>query len=82
MITDWDDAYQNSAYIEGGNDFPQVWNAAATAFRAEHPPEVLSYGSGARQQTDLFMPAGTPKALTVFIHGGYWQASHRHDKYQ
>jgi arylformamidase len=79
MITDWDDAYQNAAYIDGAEAYPVKWAAAAAQFRADTPPEVLSYGAGARQQTDLFLPDRTPTALTVYVHGGYWKAFHRHD---
>ncbi len=42
MITDWDDAYQNAAYIDGSEAYPVKWSAAAAQFRADTPPEVLS----------------------------------------
>ena len=35
MIQDWDDAYTNGAYIEGGAAYPAKWEKLAQAFRAE-----------------------------------------------
>ena len=63
MITDWDDAYANGAYIEGAADFPPRWAAAAAAFRAANPPEVIAYGDHPRMQLHLFRPSGTPRGL-------------------
>ncbi len=79
MITDWDDAYQNMAYIPGGADYPPKWAAAAAAFRAGAGGEEIAYGPGARQRLDLFHPAGTPRGLVVVIHGGYWRAFGKSD---
>ena len=39
MITDWDDAYANGAYISGAADYPPKWAKAAGAIMiAEAPP--------------------------------------------
>ncbi len=69
---DWDDAYANAAHIPGSDAFPPRWSAAAAAFRAAHPPEVLSTGSHPRETVDLIRPEGPARGLVVFIHGGYW----------
>ena len=74
-ITDWDDAYANGAHIPGAEAYPPRWAAAAAAFRADHPPEVLAYGPDPRQVVDLFRPAGAaPRGVCVVFHGGYWKA--------
>ncbi|SDE33158.1 alpha/beta hydrolase [Limimaricola pyoseonensis] len=69
-----DDAYANAAHIPGGMEYPARWAAAASAFRAAHPPEEIAYGPGARQRLDLFRPEGAPKGAVVFVHGGFWKA--------
>lgn len=79
MIQDWDDAYTNGAYIEGGASYPAKWEAEAQAFRAEMSTAGraeldLRYGPAARETLDLFQPAGTAKGLAIFVHGGYWMA--------
>ncbi len=74
-VTDWDDAYENTRHIAGGEAFPDRWAAAAAAFRAtaRGRPD-LAYGPGERHRLDLFEPAGAPRGLLVFVHGGYWMA--------
>jgi arylformamidase len=77
MITDFDDAYQNMAYIPGGAEYPERWSRTAAAFRANLPDGVsaeldLSYGPSPRQRIDLFHPKGSPQGLAIFVHGGYW----------
>lgn len=79
-IVDWDAAYANAAYIRDGDSYPGRWAAAAERFRTEasarHGAECdIGYGAGEeRQRFDLFRPAGPPRGLLVFIHGGYWLA--------
>ncbi len=77
MITDFDDAYTNGAYIPNGGDYPGRWTASAEHFREHLPPGCsavysTAYASGPRNSFDLFRPAGTPKGLAIFVHGGYW----------
>ncbi len=80
MTDDLDDAYANSAHIPGGEDYPARWAEAAAAFRRTARGACdLSYGPGPRQRFDLFLPAGSPSGLMVFVHGGYWRASDRKD---
>lgn len=79
MITDWTDAYANSAHIPGGPDFPAFWAAQAALFRAEmalagRMRADIAYGAGERHRLDLFLPEGTPRGLAVFVHGGFWVA--------
>lgn len=75
MITDWDDAYSNSAYIEHAENYPKLWKELAAQFRTEALAELdIPYGAGERERFDLFYPAGAPKGLAVFVHGGYWLA--------
>ena len=68
--------YNNRAAVP---DHPVVmarWKAEAEAARAAHPPTALPYGSGERHVMDLF-ETGPDAPVTVFIHGGYWQALDR-----
>lgn len=76
-ITDWSDAYQNGAYIDGAADYPPRWAAEAAAFRVVRARRTrldVAYGSGARNRLDFFAPDGPAKGLVVFVHGGYWRA--------
>lgn len=70
---DWDDAYANAAYIEGGEHFPKMWAREAAVFRklASHDLDI-PFGERPRERYDLFFPEGDAKGLFVFIHGGYW----------
>lgn len=75
-----DRAYVNRDFIAGSADFPPRWQAKAAAFRAELGTRALldiSYGAGARQKFDLFMPDTAARGLMMFIHGGYWLAFDR-----
>ncbi|MFZ5710423.1 MAG: alpha/beta hydrolase [Pseudomonadota bacterium] len=72
-----DEAYSNSRYIPGGEEFPERWAAAAAAFRASRAGASrlgLAYGPGERNWYDLHLPDRAPEGLAVFIHGGYWMA--------
>ena len=73
---DLDQAYENSAHIPGGAEYPARWTALAASFRAAHPPQVLAYGPLERQRLDLYAP-DAPRGLLVFVHGGYWLATGR-----
>lgn len=69
---DMDTAYQNAAYIPGGEGYAARWQAEAAAFRAAHPPERLAYGPGPRNWVHLYHPDRAARGLVVFVHGGYW----------
>lgn len=69
---DWDDAFDNSSYVAGAADLPAVWADAAAAWREGASPRVLRYAPHPRAELDLVAPAGTPRGLAVFVHGGYW----------
>ena len=79
---DLSDAYENMKYIPGGGDFPERWADTAADWRnLEHAIGRarlnLSYGPHERHALDLFLPAGRPEGLSLFVHGGYW---HRFDR--
>jgi len=79
---DLDVAYENGAFIPDGAKYPDKWQAAAHSWReVEHSLGRarlnIAYGNAARQQLDLFYPAGKPNGLVVFIHGGYWRGLDR-----
>jgi acetyl esterase/lipase len=83
-ITDWDDAYANAPHIPGGDGFPEAWATSARRYRerlaaAARARLDIVYGPRPRNRLDLFLPAGAPKGLVVFVHGGYWRAFDRSD---
>lgn len=76
-IDDWSDAYANGPNIPGGDRWPGLWVEPAKAFREEmnaagRAKLDIVYGDRERNRLDLFMPAGKPKGLVVFVHGGFW----------
>ena len=74
-LIDWDAAFENGAHIANGPDYPAYWQARAAAYRAQANARLdLSYGQGARERFDLFLPDTPPEGLVVFVHGGYWKA--------
>ncbi len=78
-ISDWDDAYANSAHIASGNAYPDRWAAAAAAFRDEalrngRAELDIAYGDGGRCLYDLFLPQGEAFGAAIYIHGGYWMS--------
>lgn len=73
--------YDNGAKVPTYPAIAEAWLHTAAAFRAEHPHSDLAipYGPTERQALDLFWPtAARTGPVAVFIHGGYWQRSHRH----
>ncbi|MCL5778621.1 alpha/beta hydrolase [Limibaculum sp. FT325] len=75
-VTDWDDAYANRDHIPDADGYPPRWERAAASFRDALGPRArlgLTYGPGARQALDLFLPEADPRGLAVFVHGGYWR---------
>ena len=80
--TELDRAYANAPFIPGAEAYPPRWAAAAADFRTRLGDRArlgLRYGPGPRQRFDLFLPAGLPRGLMVFVHGGYWRAFGRED---
>lgn len=72
-----DDAYANSAYIEGADAFPPRWAQEAQAFRDALGARAqlgVSYGASPRQIIDFFQPEGVARGTMIFVHGGYWKA--------
>ena len=77
MITDWDDAYANGAYIPEADDIAAKWEADSAAFKADMIAKDrvmldVPYGPSEREAMEIFLPEGTPKGLVVYVHGGYW----------
>lgn len=76
-MIDWDDAFDNTGYVEGAKELGAIWAAEAASYRdrlseAGRAKFDIEYGSSDRQKLDIFMPEETPKGLCVFVHGGYW----------
>lgn len=74
-MPDMDDAYANAPHIEGADDYPAAWAAAAEAFRASlgHRARLdVSYGPSERMAYDHFQTEGDSKGTLIFVHGGYW----------
>jgi acetyl esterase/lipase len=69
--------YANLDFIPEGAAYPERWETDARAYREREAAIGRArlneaYGAGDRQKMDLFYPAGKPKGLVVFVHGGYW----------
>jgi acetyl esterase/lipase len=68
-------AYENRAFIPGGDSYPARWMAEAAAFRGSLGARARTdqpYGPGPRRAMDVFLPAAAPRGVVVFVHGGYW----------
>lgn len=77
-MIDWTDAFDNSGHVPGSSRLAGQWAAEAMAFRAAAGAHGrmradLVYGPGERNRLDLFVPAGDPAGLVVFVHGGFWR---------
>jgi acetyl esterase/lipase len=72
-----DAAYNNSAAVPDSPAMNEARIAASLAVRAQGGVLDVPYGSGARQQWDLFPAARANAPCLVFIHGGYWQRNSR-----
>ncbi|MEM9249202.1 MAG: alpha/beta hydrolase [Pseudomonadota bacterium] len=70
-ISDWNTAYENGAHIVGGAEMLGALQGRAAAFRQSATHALTLDVEGGRY--DFFPPAGQPKGVFVFIHGGYWQ---------
>jgi arylformamidase len=70
---DYEAEYNNRARVPEHPGVMAGWVRDAAAYREQHPPRVLRYGSGERHRIDLFA-GNSGGAIVVFIHGGYWQA--------
>lgn len=74
-MTDWDDAYANAAHIPDGAGFPARLARDSAAWRADFDAtrfRRLAYGPDDREVVELFLPAGSPAGLMIFVHGGFW----------
>jgi arylformamidase len=78
--TDLEAEYDNLRKVPGYPAIAARWMAEAARFRAAWPASELglAYGGSERQALDLFWPiSGRGAPIALFIHGGYWQRSHR-----
>jgi arylformamidase len=71
--TDYEVEYNNRARVPENPALMAGWAKDAAAYREQHAPRSIVYGSGARNSIDLFAAEGKGPVV-VFIHGGYWQA--------
>lgn len=74
-MIDWTDAFDNSSYVEGSNDLPDIWETAARGFRdalGDRKSLDVSYGPTSRETYDVFEPERPAAGTVVFVHGGYW----------
>jgi arylformamidase len=72
---DYEVEYNNRARVPENPTLMAGWARDAAAYREQHPPRRIAYGSGERHVIDVFAGNGPEAApLVVFIHGGYWQA--------
>ncbi|MEM9048865.1 MAG: alpha/beta hydrolase [Pseudomonadota bacterium] len=81
-IADWDDAYDNSGYVEGAATLLEGLMARSAAFRDTlgHRARLdIPYGPGPRQRFDLFSPEADAQGVIVFVHGGYWKSRDKSD---
>ena len=80
MATDAE--YDNSASVPEIDRISAGWQQDAARYReklGDRARLAIPYGATPREKADLFLPQGTPRGLTIFVHGGYWRARHRHD---
>jgi arylformamidase len=69
--------YNNRARVPENPTIIASWAKDAAAYREQHAPQSISYGSGARHRIDFFSgdrQKNCDGPIVVFIHGGYWQA--------
>jgi len=79
---DYDLAYANADFIPNAMAYPPRWAREAEEWRTARKDRArfgLSYGTGARNALDLFLPDGEARGLVVFVHGGYWLKFGRED---
>jgi arylformamidase len=76
---DYEAEYNNRARVPENPALMAGWVRDAAAYREQHSPYRIAYGSGPRHVIDVFAGDDRDKSnskapLVVFIHGGYWQA--------
>ncbi|MDB5532947.1 MAG: alpha/beta hydrolase fold family protein, partial [Hyphomicrobiales bacterium] len=53
---------------------------SATARAAANAELDIAYGPHPRARFDLFWPKDTPRAVLIFIHGGWWKSGSKDDR--
>lgn len=77
---DFQAEYDNGAKVPEYLAIAERWTDTAARFRDGHANAELDvpYGPTPRQAVDIFWPGSTRGGrIAVFVHGGYWQRSHR-----
>lgn len=70
---DYESEYNNRARVPENPALMAGWARDAAAYRLQHPPRPMRYGTSSRNSIDFFAGDGQGP-IVVFIHGGYWQA--------
>lgn len=70
---DYEVEYNNRARVPESPALIAGWARDGAAYREQHAPRAIAYGTGPRHRIDVF-GADSKGPLVVFIHGGYWQA--------
>lgn len=81
---DWQDAFDNGAYIPGARDLPAQWASESQQLRnlwaaADRLDADIAYGDEDRQRLDIVRPEGKSRGLVVIVHGGYWHKFSKSD---
>ena len=72
--------YSNRAAVPEHPQHFAAYAAWSQAAREKYQPKTnLRYGPNPRELLDLFLPAGKPRGMYVYIHGGYWRALSKED---
>lgn len=76
MFRDWDDAFCDLVRAPEAAALQAAWVSAAAAYRsslgAAYEAAVGLDAGGGGARFDLVHPAGAPRGLLVFVHGGCW----------
>jgi arylformamidase len=71
---DYEVEYNNRARVPEHPALMAGWKQDAAEYRAQRPPQFMTYGPRPRNLIDFFPGGRREGAIVVFIHGGYWQA--------
>ena len=69
--------YNNRAAIKNFPEYIERWarNSAGICLSMKDNCERdIPYGDGILETMDVYLPASTPSAMLMFIHGGYWRS--------
>lgn len=69
---DWNDAFDNSGYVNGSDALPAQWAARAVLTSEGRAKLDQKYGNALRKTYDMFEPRTAPKGTVIFVRGGFW----------